>query len=807
MNIRKFLQGRRLKIGIAALMSAVVAGTALLPTQALEKNMSAVMSEEETVVKIPEPMKVIDFSKGLNELAMGSEYYEIIPSEKLYVQKKPEEVDKGELVDANGIVYFGKEEGIYYYKMVVSNQPETNYSMERGMYLQMGKKRVIPPVYKTKSAGLSNELETNILDQAVPYEVSGVAGVMIQDEYTANSEMAIANPLAGEEIVQSIEEHGGLAFSYWIKAPSDGNGGYEPSSVLRWELGEEIGYDIVPQGELQIDNDNSVFWTVDGRIDKNPAYALSSGQAVSPVTLPMEDGTPNVGSGCDEWHYVVVNMQSNKIEFYVDGICVNVQEDYLVCNGWNEEDAQEVSLLDWITDEKAILHFGGAGDFAGEYGMADSSNDFAIDDLKFYGQNLTEEQMTCLYSMEIQDRLRTVDLVGKGLYLGCVTDASVDVEDAVHSGIETIEGHSVYAVKVDANKKVITSTGAQIDNPFAGMDAEGVTLGYWVKQDDAVNTSVISFVDEERDIYHPKGESASAKSILYVENTGLSIFAEGYFESSVCNSVKNLFYAAPDEEGQQALLDKSTEWMYITLSMDNMGVRYYVNGEPAAEVMYVEPTSRFMDGYYISQKNSTAIHTLYGVFGSTGNQGATTMMEFLTNEETKLYLGYYPVKGGQTTNKTSGCTFAGFKYTQGALTDEEVKEFYQNRYEELEIPKPMSSEEPENTGKPIETTQPQGSQNPEVSGHPSATDKTETSANPETSKQPDTTVKPQITTGDVDGDDKVTLTDAQMVLKAALKIESFDETQIEAADVDQNGRITLEDAQRVLKAALKIITL
>lgn len=59
--------------------------------------------------------------------------------------------------------------------------------------------------------------------------------------------------------------------------------------------------------------------------------------------------------------------------------------------------------------------------------------------------------------------------------------------------------------------------------------------------------------------------------------------------------------------------------------------------------------------------------------------------------------------------------------------------------------------------------------------------------------------------GDIDGDGKVTLADAQLALKGALKIKKdFTEAQLYAADVDSNDKVDLTDAQLILKDALKI---
>lgn len=62
----------------------------------------------------------------------------------------------------------------------------------------------------------------------------------------------------------------------------------------------------------------------------------------------------------------------------------------------------------------------------------------------------------------------------------------------------------------------------------------------------------------------------------------------------------------------------------------------------------------------------------------------------------------------------------------------------------------------------------------------------------------------KILPGDVNADGEITLEDAQLVLKAALKIEELEEAVWKAADVKEDNIIDLADAQKILKAALKI---
>ncbi len=53
--------------------------------------------------------------------------------------------------------------------------------------------------------------------------------------------------------------------------------------------------------------------------------------------------------------------------------------------------------------------------------------------------------------------------------------------------------------------------------------------------------------------------------------------------------------------------------------------------------------------------------------------------------------------------------------------------------------------------------------------------------------------------GDVDFDQKVTASDARLVLRASVQLEQFTETQVLLGDVDENGSITAADARMILR--------
>lgn len=56
--------------------------------------------------------------------------------------------------------------------------------------------------------------------------------------------------------------------------------------------------------------------------------------------------------------------------------------------------------------------------------------------------------------------------------------------------------------------------------------------------------------------------------------------------------------------------------------------------------------------------------------------------------------------------------------------------------------------------------------------------------------------------GDIDGDEKLTASDARLVLRYAVNLEVLSEEQIKAADVDGNGKIQASDARLILRRAV-----
>lgn len=66
--------------------------------------------------------------------------------------------------------------------------------------------------------------------------------------------------------------------------------------------------------------------------------------------------------------------------------------------------------------------------------------------------------------------------------------------------------------------------------------------------------------------------------------------------------------------------------------------------------------------------------------------------------------------------------------------------------------------------------------------------------------------KPAYTLGDVNGDGRINADDAVLVLRYAVELTEFNETQKLAADVSKDGRINADDAVLILRFAVNLIT-
>ncbi len=237
----------------------------------------------------------------------------------------------------------------------------------------------------------------------------------------------------------------------------------------------------------------------------------------------------------------------------------------------------------------------------------------------------------------------------------------------------------------------------------------------------------------------------------------------------------NQFYFDGDEY-VTTLDGGAEEWHYVTIVIQNDWVVTYVDGvaaDPEVDYQYMKETP----GLAGSQHDFGSLNTgkmfnkgkgLRGIFGlgdanvadwstngtakdTPANSVGMTILEWLADEGTELYLGgtgYGSEALGQGYGTIEGVCLDDVSFFATALTEDDVIALYD-----------------------------------EVAAGGSAG-----------------------SMGDVDGNGNIDLSDAQLALKAALKIETLDSTQTAAADVDANGKVELPDAQKILKVALKIET-
>lgn len=130
--------------------------------------------------------------------------------------------------------------------------------------------------------------------------------------------------------------------------------------------------------------------------------------------------------------------------------------------------------------------------------------------------------------------------------------------------------------------------------------------------------------------------------------------------------------------------------------------------------------------------------------------------------------------------------------------------------EDVPKPKPLPSADPKQSAEPITSASPKPSKTPDSSELPDGSQAPEQSILPfpsgaVSSDKPIGSAAPDFILGDVDGNKKIELKDAQLALKKALNLIELSETQMKAADVDGKAGVSLHDAQLILKKALNLI--
>ncbi len=294
---------------------------------------------------------------------------------------------------------------------------------------------------------------------------------------------------------------------------------------------------------------------------------------------------------------------------------------------------------------------------------------------------------------------------------------------------------------------------------------------------------------------------------------------------------------------ERETLLESSEWHYITYVIKNDSISLYVDGVVQDEAMFTNTVAEStlevgqsfnrgfgyhnsasdavisdiisetggagmftqLEGYLIGGKNAkddekNIIKDEDGnrLIGYNGNCNADTLMEYLTDENTKLFIGEDgPSSAADLIGTEFGSkadTYVGtICFYDVPLTPEEVTAAYE-----------AAVKDPTSNSLPIKTPPVPGENTPPATGDATTAPPTPPVSGDATTAPPTPPVEEGLP-GDADLNGTVELKDATLVLKAALNIENIEEGQaFTNADINKNGQIDLEDATMTLKIALNI---
>ncbi len=449
---------------------------------------------------------------------------------------------------------------------------------------------------------------------------------------------------------------------------------------------------------------------------------------------------------CDDWMYSPPNgmyfydMNASKYFNKGRGLRYPYNKGKENISAWSEDGTARNSpanklsrtMLDWISDPNTQLMIGGQGTAnegltAQNIGNADGT---LLDDIAFYDVPLTEDQAVALYEQAVANKNATTEPVLLKKY-----DFEADAIHTMPAGMAAAEtnGDDASLVPEVVNEEVrghilkispstnVATTGTVFDNPFKGMtDLEGATISYWYKAQansrGAVQASIgASFRDEPKVLVHGKIQDAvkdvASRTGLYIKSNMDAWFEAGY-DTKVYESLKNKYrtsimrgsnYNVAENGFQQADADalelftnttnSFSEWHHVAMVLTNAGITVFYDGEELPNNILDNQKlpafygPRFYDGYY------QRIHDGFAPFKlASNNQGATPLMTFLTQDDTKAYIGVANTFG--QANKYEKTYLGGYdniSYYAGAMTAEQVKSLYDA--EMAEVVGPVAGEE------------------------------------------------------------------------------------------------------------------
>lgn len=632
-----------------------------------------------------------DFEKGFREFYDEDPNYSLLSSGGLFVKKVGGQIEEGsDRVDANGFVIMGQGTDARYHTQQVANQPSTKYDEERGTVIVLCDTYNVPELVK--------ELPAKVATDEIGSETLDAAvpvGTVVREAATYKSAMTFTNPYT-----KLTSE--GAVLGFWGKVPAD-------------TTEEKLAFIEFSSA------DTAVSFAYDASVARG------------------------------EWHYYTYVIGKDSITTYVDGA---VSEAAPVVDG--------TAPADYIEFLKtATIYFG-----ATNTSSVVTAEETVFDNVVFYDGAMTVEEVTALYNTEYEDASRKADIAAPVKLYTMDSEEQFTNLDAEKVGVIenfNINGHEVKGVAVPENSKVTTKAGIKLnENPFAGMRLEGATVGYWIqveptakKQDSGVidNTVALAFIDGVKYVYNPKesDKSKDAFSYLYTKSGMYVQFMEGGYSDI---AIGNSYTATCDEEVVDKYVEESSEWHYITLSINNDRITIYRDGEKV-DTNLVNRGARFFDGYYRRIGEREKEYTLYGVFGGSGNQRATTIMSYLAYEDTIMNFGFLPTSDFLT-ERSSPMNITRISCYDISMDDDEVMALYEQETATI-------------------------------------------NAMPEY-QEPVT-----FTPGDLDEDGDVSALDALIILKISARMMDSTDWYTMVGDLNSDGKLDAQDALQVLKIAAKLV--
>lgn len=725
---------------------AFALAAALAAPTALTVNVSGTAAAD--VVESPEKLKTYDFESDLDSLISEGEA-EIVNSETIYVVKAPADLAEGEKLDANGLVYTGEGADAKYVTVAAIGSPKIIDDAERGKVLQFDPTmEEIDRYNKTASAKTEamDETTAKMLDFQLP----------VNDYYHVESGTGIGTPLTDQSVSVELKvknPFGGLKDELKEYEETDDVGATKYGSVYSptWTKGLTVSYWIkVPVDEngayknssvLRWENDNTYYFQADDYAKYLPTKLFD--QQYAKMTDENKDAAKKA-SPSGVYRYGL--SEDGRTYLDPDGL-MDFYFEY--AKGYSKKDENGYVVAD-------NLYTDSTGMTGPVYNKA------LIDEMQAAYKGKTSFTGTARFYFANPNFVDGFFPAADGSFTSTPKSSVTAVYDAYHT-TPTLINASGESVQPESSYIKLRTPDDKIDPGQSMVRYALVDSELQIDADD----SFFFILDDNQGINENKNVKASYGTQAGMQN-GDVFFMNSWQESATKDKLGNGLYASAvyaavspvtkkGENGNNIKNGNAGEWHHVTITLQNDWAEFYVDGECVN--VYDTYSSRgktTLETKESFKRFNKGAGTRYGfgaekVMGNImyGNYVCRLMMDWLGDEDTMLCIGgigNYAEKYAQATTTSEVC-LDNIQFYNAVLTEDQIMEVYKNG---------------------------------DIGG-----------------------IKGIL--GDVDGNGRVDLNDATLVLKVAVGIDIGDVEFNEAlANMDSNENIDLNDATLVLKAAVGI---